>query len=162
MAKVNIGGVVYDLDESSSTAAGYDQVAIAISDLGPRGDMGPSGPSGASGPSGPSGATGPAGGPSGASGPSGPIGASAYEVWLSEGNTGSVGDFLSTLGASYFRFIQGTPASVWVVNHPLGRHPNLTVSDSAGSVVEGDVAYVSPSLLTIEFSAPFSGEAYLS
>jgi len=44
---------------------------------------------------GPAGATGPVG-PTGASGPSGANGQSAYDLWLAQGNTGSVQDFLST------------------------------------------------------------------
>jgi hypothetical protein len=162
MARVNIGGVVYDLDPDSGTAAGYDQIAIAVAELGPKGDMGPSGPSGPSGPTGPTGSVGPSGGPSGPSGATGADGQSAYEVWLAAGNVGSVSEFLNTLGASYYRYIQGSPSSFWDVHHTLARYPNVTVVDSAGSVVEGDIAYVSPAELTIEFSSPFSGEAYLS
>ena len=50
---------------------------------------------GIQGPVGPVGATGPAG-PSGASGTSGTDGQSAYDLWLAQGNTGTVQDFLST------------------------------------------------------------------
>jgi hypothetical protein len=48
--------------------------------------------SGIQGPVGPVGAT----GPSGASGPAGTDGQSAYDLWLGQGNTGTVQDFLST------------------------------------------------------------------
>jgi len=51
--------------------------------------------SGIQGPAGPVGATGPAG-PSGASGTAGTDGQSAYDLWLAQGNTGTVQDFLST------------------------------------------------------------------
>ncbi len=50
---------------------------------------------GIQGPAGPVGATGPAG-PSGASGTAGTDGQSAYDLWLAQGNTGTVQDFLST------------------------------------------------------------------
>lgn len=168
MARVNIGGVVYELEDNELRAAGFEQIAIAIAEAGPKGDPGPSGPAGPSGPPGggpgPAGASGPAGppGPSGATGAPGPLGPSVYEAWLAAGNTGSIDEFIATLGQNYFRYIQGTPASVWHITHPLNRYVATTVVDSGGSMVEGDVAYVSPSELTIEFSAPFAGEAYLT
>lgn len=57
---------------------------------------------------------------------------------------------------------QGAPASTWVVTHALSFYPNVTVVDSAGTVVVGNVHYDSPTQLTLTFSAPFSGKAYLS
>jgi hypothetical protein len=48
--------------------------------------------SGIQGPAGPAGPS----GPSGASGTAGPAGQSAYDLWLGQGNTGTVQDFLST------------------------------------------------------------------
>ena len=81
---------------------------------GPVGPQGPAGNDGATGPQGPAGndgATGPQGpagndgatGPQGATGAQGPAGndgadgLSAYEVWLSQGNTGTEADFLNSL-----------------------------------------------------------------
>jgi hypothetical protein len=63
---------------------------------------------------------------------------------------------------SFYRFTQGTPALVWTITHPLGRFPSVTVVDSAGTVVEGEIDYLSDSQLTITFSSAFAGEAALS
>lgn len=162
---INIGGVVFpvmDGDVDETVHAGT--VALAIGEAGPQGAPGPTGSMGASGPSGPSGPTGITG-PSGSTGPTGNDGAtghSAYDVWLAEGNTGTIADFLSSMGNQYYRHIQGSPALLWDVTHTLGRYCAVTVVDSAGSVVEGDVSYLSPSHVTIEFSAAFAGEAYLT
>lgn len=57
---------------------------------------------------------------------------------------------------------QGTPANPWEITHNLGFFPNVTVVDSGGSVVEGDITYLSPNSLQIAFSGAFSGLAYLS
>lgn len=50
-----------------------------------------------------------------------------------------------------------TAASVVPVTHNLGKYPAVTVMDSAGDEVEGDVDFTSDNTLTVAFSAPFSG-----
>lgn len=84
---------------------------------GPQGETGPQGPKGETGPQGPKGETGAQGeqgpvGPTGATGPqgeqgiqgiqgpqgeTGATGASAYEIWIAEGHSGSEADFLASL-----------------------------------------------------------------
>ena len=63
---------------------------------------------------------------------------------------------------TFFRFSQMVPSSLWDITHNLGRKTAVTVTDSAGSPVEGEVEYVSNNRLTVAFSAPFAGEATLS
>lgn len=58
--------------------------------------------------------------------------------------------------------VQGTPEAVWTINHGLGKKPSVSVADSADNVVHGDVKYINNATLTITFSAPFSGRAYLN
>lgn len=50
----------------------------------------------------------------------------------------------------------------WTIHHNLGRKPSVSVTDSAGSVVYGDVQYLNDNSLVIRFSAPFGGVAYLN
>lgn len=57
---------------------------------------------------------------------------------------------------------QATASAQWNVTHNLGRYPAVSVVDSAGSKVVGDVRYTSLNSVTITFSAPFSGYAYFS
>lgn len=57
---------------------------------------------------------------------------------------------------------QGVVASTWVVTHNLGAYPNVTVEDSAGTTVEGEIVHNTVNQLTLTFSAAFSGIAYLS
>ncbi len=85
-------------------------------------------------------------GPTGAQGAQGPAGP--------QGDPG-----LS--GANYVH-AQMVPAATWNITHNLNRYPSVTVVDSAGSVVIGAVTYVSPDVVSIEFSAAFSGNAYLN
>jgi hypothetical protein len=53
-------------------------------------------------------------------------------------------------------------SSLWVITHNLGKYPSVTVVDSGGSVVVGDVTYTSLNSLTISFSSPFGGKAFLN
>ncbi len=54
---------------------------------------------------------------------------------------------------------QAVPSATWVVAHGLGKYPAVTVIDSSGSEVEGDVIYDSVNQTTLVFSAAFSGTA---
>ncbi len=62
------------------------------------------------------------------------------------------------------RFIhtQSSVSSTWNITHELGGRPSVTIVDSAGTVVVGDVVYNSNTSITVLFSSPFSGYAYLT
>jgi hypothetical protein len=57
---------------------------------------------------------------------------------------------------------QGSASSTWSITHALGGRPSVTVVDSAGTVVYGEVVYNSNTSITVIFSSPFSGFAYLT
>ena len=57
---------------------------------------------------------------------------------------------------------QSAASDVWEIKHNLGRQPNVTVVDSAGTVVIGDVLYIDDDTITIHFAGAFSGSAYLN
>ena len=57
---------------------------------------------------------------------------------------------------------QGSASSSWVISHNLGFQPNVTIIDSAGNIVEGEIAFTNTNSLTASFSTAFSGKAYLS
>ena len=76
-----------------------------------------------------------------------------------EGPTGPPGPQGESGG--FYVFHQTFPSAVWVISHPLVYNPNVTVLDSAGSVVEGDIQF-SPGQVTLIYSGAFSGTAYLS
>jgi hypothetical protein len=68
---------------------------------------------------------------------------------------------LNGTGLMSWTYIQPVPSDTWVIEHPLEYKPSVTIVDSAGSVVYGDVSY-SEQTVTVRFSAGFSGTAYLS
>src|SRR4029077_19050341 len=87
----------------------------------------------------------------GVEGPRGPVGP--------EGPQGDPGP--SGSAASGVTFSQAVPAAVWHITHDLGYPPAITVIDTSGSQVEGDVVFAG-NTVTLTFSAAFAGTAYLS
>lgn len=57
---------------------------------------------------------------------------------------------------------QLAPATIWNISHNLNKYPSVTVVDSGGNVVVGDVVYISPGVLRVEFSVAFGGRCYLN
>jgi hypothetical protein len=105
---------------------------IKIAASGPQGIQGPTGPTG----------------PQGATGPTGPAGAAA-----------STADIIA---ATAYTHNQLAATTVWTITHSLGFYPNVTVFDSADTMVEGAVLHNDENSLTITFSAAISGKAHLS
>ena len=67
-----------------------------------------------------------------------------------------------TIGRVSYEHTQGVTSNSWVITHNLGFKPNVTVVDSAGNIVEGEIAYTNSNSLTVSFSSAFSGKAYIS
>lgn len=57
---------------------------------------------------------------------------------------------------------QVMPSDTWIVIHDLGGYPNVTSVDTAGTVIIGGVVYDSVNQLTLTFSLPVNGKAYVS
>lgn len=57
---------------------------------------------------------------------------------------------------------QPTSSDTWSVSHNLGRYPIVTVVDSSGNVIMGDVVYTSENDLQVRFTNQFSGKVYLT
>ena len=58
--------------------------------------------------------------------------------------------------------IQEVASATWNITHGLGFTPNITVVDTAGTVVEGSYNYPNSSTVVLTFIGAFSGRAYLS
>ena len=86
-------------DKGDTGEAGPQGPKGDTGEAGPKGDTGEAGPQGPQGPQGPKGDTGEVGpkGDTGEDGVDGVDGKSAYQIWLDNGNTGSVNDFLESL-----------------------------------------------------------------
>lgn len=105
---------------------------VKVSASGPQGAVGPTGPQGTQGPT----------------GPTGPAGASV-----------STADIIAVTAYTHNQIAATT---VWSIAHDLGFYPNVTVFDSAETMVEGEVLHNDENSLTITFSSSISGKAHLS
>jgi len=57
---------------------------------------------------------------------------------------------------------QGVASAEWVITHTLGGYPSVSIVDSAKTAVFGEVQYDSTTQVTVSFTVPFSGYAYLT
>lgn len=57
---------------------------------------------------------------------------------------------------------QISSSSSWLVDHGLDKFPSVTVVDSAGTVVIGEVRYLNKNAVLLSFNSEFSGTAYLN
>lgn len=62
-------------------------------------------------------------------------------------------------GDKNYSYVQTAPASVWSVTHSLNKYPSVSVFDSSGNEVEGDVAYSNLNQVVLTFSSAFAGTA---
>ena len=85
----------------------------------------------------------------------------AGKLWGPKGNT-SWGSNPLPLIPKRFTHTQSTSATSWTINHTLDGYPSVTVVDSAGTVVIGEVKYDSTSQVTISFESAFAGKAHLT
>jgi len=65
-------------------------------------------------------------------------------------------------GDKNFIFTQGTAATEWNIEHNLNKFPSVSVVNNNNVLMYGETTYVDTNNLTINFSAGFSGKAYLN
>jgi hypothetical protein len=53
-------------------------------------------------------------------------------------------------------------SATWTVVHSLHKRPSVSIVDSGDNLVIGEVQYIDDDTLTISFTAPFSGKAYIN
>ena len=149
-----------------TTIPGLQTVVVTVGQGGPRGTQGVQGRQGTQGTQGVQGTR-------GLQGTQGLQGASVSQEQINEALQGfSVTDsdqvaeglvnlYFTKERVSYAHN-QGSASNSWTIPHNLGFQPNVTILDSAGNIVEGEIAYTNTNSLTVSFSTSFSGKAYLS
>ena len=68
----------------------------------------------------------------------------------------------SSINTRRYIHSQSIASDEWVIPHTLGGHPSVTIVDSANTAVFGEVQYDSTTQVTVYFTVPFSGLAYLT
>lgn len=61
-----------------------------------------------------------------------------------------------------YLYFQDVASDLWEIKHNLDKFPSVTVIDSAGSEVIGEVEYIDLNNLKIKFAGSFSGKATLN
>lgn len=61
-----------------------------------------------------------------------------------------------------FVYNQAISSNVWEIKHDLDKYPAVTVVDSGGSVVVGEIVYIDKNNVRITFTSAFSGKAYFN
>jgi hypothetical protein len=135
--------IIVDKQDQNKIIVQEQPIKVEISQGGPQGIQGPAGPAGSAGSTGPAGSDG-AAGPVGPEGPEGPQGEPGPTPVLA------------------YTHIQNAVSYTWSITHNLGFRPNVTAVNSSNVVVEGDITYIDNDNLTIEFTIPVTGTAYLS
>jgi hypothetical protein len=57
---------------------------------------------------------------------------------------------------------QTVSSSTWNITHNLNKYPSVSIVDSSNEEVIGEVEHINSNSLTVKFSAPFSGKAFLN
>lgn len=57
---------------------------------------------------------------------------------------------------------QKSASKEWRIEHGLNKMPAVTIQDSAGNTVIGEIEYVDMNTVVLSFSGAFSGKAYLN
>ena len=65
-------------------------------------------------------------------------------------------------GDKTFVFTQAAPATVWNILHNLGKFPSVSVINNNDIVINGEVTYIDNNNVQLNFSAGFTGKAYLN
>lgn len=69
---------------------------------------------------------------------------------------------ISSANDKYYNHTQLMPSSTWTITHGLNKHPSVTITDSSGNVIIGNIKYLNVNQVQITFSGAFTGEAKLN
>ncbi|MBQ6756520.1 MAG: hypothetical protein IJP43_06215 [Oscillospiraceae bacterium] len=73
-----------------------------------------------------------------------------------------IGDKTSEDIKEFYRHDQLVASAEWTISHNMGKYPSVSIVDSGGNVVMGDVRYIDENTVTVRFNGAFSGTAYLN
>lgn len=59
-------------------------------------------------------------------------------------------------------FNQRVPANTWDIAHNMNKFPSVSIVDSGGNLVIGNINYVDRNNIQLTFNGAFSGSAYLN
>lgn len=81
------------------------------------------------------------------------------EYWAKIKDLGIIGQGVYD---KYHEHTQSIASDRWVISHNLNKYPNVSVIDSGGNQVFGDVKYLDKNTVELTYSYPFSGTAFFN
>lgn len=81
-----------------------------------------------------------------------------WDLFVEKGDQGDPG----VDGDKHFAYQQNIADTLWIINHNLNKIPSPIVIDSGGSIVEGEMIIIDANTIHLQFSAAFTGTAYLN
>lgn len=97
-----------------------------------------------------------------------PLSSTVYELTrLVDGNSDDINRLYDTVarisssGNATYVYDQTTAASTWVIQHNLGRYPDVAIIDQSGDTVLADYVYTDTNTVTVSFSEAMMGKALL-
>ena len=88
------------------------------------------------------------------------LGVSDGKLYYEKGAIAVDGGFTALSSDKNYVHNQTAASALWTVTHNLGKYCSVTVVDSGGNIIVGNVEYVSINKLLIRFSSAVSGKAY--
>jgi hypothetical protein len=85
-----------------------------------------------------------------------------YTITLTFLDGTTISDTFTAVNDKNYVHDQQVASSTWIINHNLGKFASVGIVDTAGDEVEGEVRHNSNNQITITFSAPVSGKAYIN
>lgn len=84
------------------------------------------------------------------------------ETEIGQNIEATVGNKLREYKGNTFVFENQNASGDWVITHNLNRYPSVTVVDTGGNEIIGDVKYSNSNEIIITFNGVFSGKAFLN
>ena len=88
------------------------------------------------------------------------LGVSDGKLYYEKGAIAVDSGFTALSSDKNFVHNQTAASAVWTVTHNLGKYCSVTVVDSGGNIIVGNVEYIDTNRLLIRFSSAVSGRAY--
>lgn len=88
------------------------------------------------------------------------LGVSNGQLYYEEGAIAVDGGFTALSSDKNYVHNQTAASALWTVSHNLGKYCAVTVVDSGGNIIVGNVEYANTNKLLIRFSSAVSGKAY--
>ena len=74
----------------------------------------------------------------------------------------SVPPVRSGIDDKHYEFRQLTPSARWEVEHNLKKYPAVSIVDSAGTAVMGEIEYINENKVILVFQGAFAGRAFFN